>query len=138
MSARAPGGGRFARGVRVLELVRFGAVGASSTILYIAVYAAALLAGVQFVLAALAAFVVSAVYGYRMHDRWTFRTNTPTRAGLARWLTLQGIVLCLNIVALRALVVHAGIDRLLAQVVLLPLLPLTTYLLSRRRVFGAQ
>ena len=124
-------------GVRVLELARFGAVGASSTVVYLAVYGGAVLAGVPYIAAALLAFVMSAASGYLLHDRWTFRTNTPTRAGLARWLVLQGTVMGLNLLALWALVTQAGVDRFLAQVVLLPLLPLTTYLLSRRRVFGA-
>lgn len=132
-------GDRAARGLRprLLELVRFGAVGASSTLLYLAIYGAAVWAGVPFVLAALAAFALSALSGYLLHDRWTFRTHAASRAGLARWLALQGTVMGANILALWALVVLAGSERFLAQVVLLPLIPLTTYVLSRRRVFGA-
>ncbi|MEA2186990.1 MAG: hypothetical protein QOK16_2001 [Solirubrobacteraceae bacterium] len=123
--------------LRLLEFARFGAVGASSTILYLALYGGGILVGLPFALAALAAFVLSAVWGYLLHDRWTFRTKDPTRGGLTRWLILQGAVMGLNILALWALVSQLHIDRFLAQVILLPLLPLTTYLLSRRRVFGA-
>lgn len=122
---------------RVAEIARFGIVGATSTIAYLAIYAAAVLTGIPFVAATLIAFVLSAGCGYVLHDRFTFRTNTPSRPGLARWLILQGAVLALNIVALWTLVEQAGMNPLLAQVLLLPLLPLTTYLLSRRRVFGA-
>ncbi len=129
-------GGRACR-QRAFELARFGAVGASSTILYLAVYTVAILAGAPFVIAALAGFLLSAAYGYVVHDNWTFRTRAPTPGGLARWLVLQGAVLALDIVALWALVVQAGLDRIVAQVILLPLLPLTSYLLSRRCVFGA-
>jgi len=120
-----------------IEFLRFAAVGASSSLFYLAVYGAAVLAGVPFALAALAGFLLSAVCGYLLHDRWTFGTKTPTSGGLARWLILQGSVLALNILALWVLVSQARVDRLLAQVLLLPLLPLTTYLLSRRRVFAA-
>jgi putative flippase GtrA len=129
--------GRAAFRLRALELARFGAVGASSTLLYLAVYGGAVLAGAPFVLAALGAFALSASCGYLLHDRWTFRTNAATRGGLSRWLVLQGCVLGVNVLALWALVTQAHVDRLVAQLVLLPLLPLTTYLLSRRRVFGA-
>jgi len=118
------------------ELVRFVAVGASSTLLYLAAYAGALALGIAFALAAVGAFLVSAVYGYAMHDRWTFRTNAPTSVGLARWLILQVTVLGLNLLALWGLVRQAGVDRLVAQVILLPLIPCATYLLSRRRVFA--
>jgi putative flippase GtrA len=128
--------GRVARALR-FEFIRFGAVGVSSTLLYLAVYAGAIVLGIPFGLAAVGAFAVSGVYGYAMHDRWTFRTKTPTRGGLARWLILQVSVLGLNLVALWALVRQIGLDRLLGQVVLLPLIPLATYLLSRRRIFAA-
>lgn len=139
MKARVPRPGtpgRSAGLVRALEILRFGAVGASSTLLYLAVYTGAVLAGVPFALAVLASFFPIAVYGYVLHDRWTFRTSSPNRRGLVSWLVLQGTVLGLNTLALW-LLVSLGMDRLLAQVVLLPLLPGTTYLLSRRRVFGA-
>jgi putative flippase GtrA len=131
------GARRAAVRLRCLELLRFGAVGASSTLLYLAVYCGAVLAGAPFVLAALCAFALSACCGYLLHDRWTFRTNAATRAGLRRWLALQGCVLGVNVLALWAFVTQAHADRLAAQLILLPLLPLTTYLLSRRRVFGA-
>lgn len=122
---------------RLHELTRFGAVGALSTVIYLGAYGAGLLAGTGFVLAAVAAFLISAVCGYVLHDRWTFRTNAATRIGLARWLALQGTVLVLNVVALAALVTQLGFDRFVAQVILLPLIPLLTYVLSRRHVFGA-
>jgi putative flippase GtrA len=125
----------FARVLR-FEFVRFGAVGASSTALYLAVYAGALVVGVPFGLAAVGAFVLSAVYGYTMHDRWTFRTNVPTRVGLARWLVLQVSVLGLNLLALWGLIRQVGLDRLVGQVILLPLIPCASYLLSRRRIFA--
>ncbi len=134
---RAGPDGRDVARVRVLEISRFVLVGATSTILYLVLYTAAVLAGLPFVLAATAAFLPVALYGYAVHDRWTFRTNTPTRRGLARWLILQTTVLVLNNLALWALVVPGGVNRIVAQVLLLPLLPPTTYLLSRRRVFGA-
>jgi len=71
-----------------------------------------------------------------MHDRWTFRTNVPTRVGLARWLVLQVSVLGLNLLALWGLIRQVGLDRLVGQVILLPLIPCASYLLSRRRIFA--
>jgi len=113
-------------------------VGASSTILYVVLYTAQVLVGVPFLLASVVAFLPVAVSGYLLHDRWTFRTKAPTGRGLGRWLLLQGTMLALNVLSLWALVRQAGVQRVLAQVILLPLIPPTTYLLSRRRVFGAR
>jgi len=122
---------------RLGEVVRFGIVGASSAVLYMAAYSACVLLGVPFALAAVVAFLVSAGQGYLLHHRWTFKTDTATPAGLAQWLALQAAILSLNVLALWALVSSAGFDRIVAQSVLLPLIPLLTYALSRRRVFGA-
>lgn len=122
---------------RAFEVARFVAVGATSTVLYLVLYTALVLVGVPFLAASILAFLPVVVYSYLVHDRWTFRTKAPTHRGLARWLLLQGTMLGLNSLALWALVVPGGVHRLLAQVILLPLLPPTTYLLSRRRVFGA-
>jgi len=125
-------------GPRFAELVRFLAVGASSTVLYFAVYSAGILLGVPFGLAALSGFCVSAVYGYLVHERWTFRTKAASSVGLTRWLLLQGSLIVANVAALWLLVHRAGLDRIVAQLVILPLIPLLSYALSRRHVYGMQ
>jgi putative flippase GtrA len=116
--------------------VRFLAVGASSTLLYFAVYSAGILLGLAFGLAALLGFAVSAVYGYLVHERWTFRTKAASTAGLSRWLVLQGSLIVANVGALWLLVQRVGMDRIVAQLVILPLIPLLSYVLSRRHVYG--
>lgn len=58
------------------------------------------MAGAPLLVAAFCGFVVSAVCGYHLHDRWTFRTNTGTRGELVRWLALPGSVLALNVALL--------------------------------------
>ncbi|WCB96564.1 hypothetical protein DSM104299_05326 [Baekduia alba] len=120
---------------RVAELIRFGLVGGLSTLIYLGIYAALIWASVGLVLAALVAFAVSAGIGYFMHHRFTFRTDDPTAGGMVRWLALQGTVIGINIVLLSVLVHRAGLDRIVAQIVLLPLIPALTYLASRQLVF---
>jgi putative flippase GtrA len=117
------------------ELIRFGMVGGLSTLIYLGVYSGLVWAGVGFALAALVAFAASTTSGFFLHHRYTFRTDSPTAGGMARWLSLQGTVIGIDI-ALLAMLVHAvGLDRILAQVVLLPLIPLLTFFASRRLVF---
>ncbi|MBA3747049.1 MAG: GtrA family protein [Solirubrobacterales bacterium] len=123
-------------GLRVGEILRFLAVGASSTLLYFALYSAAIVLGAGFALAAVVAFCVSALYGYLVHERWTFRTTAASTAGLTRWLVLQGALIVANVGALWLLVHRAGFDRIVAQLVILPLIPLLSYTLSRRYVYG--
>jgi putative flippase GtrA len=120
---------------RVAELIRFGIVGGLSTVIYLGVYSGLIRAGGGFALAALVAFAASTTSGFFLHHRFTFRTNAPTGGGMARWLALQGTVIGINIGLLAVLVHAAGLDRILAQIVLLPVIPLLTFLASRRLVF---
>jgi putative flippase GtrA len=122
---------------RVAELIRFGLVGGLSTLLYLGIYSGLVWAGAGFVLAALVAFAGSAGAGFLLHHRFTFRTNDPSAGSLVRWLTLQGTVIGINIALLALLVRAADIDRVVAQVLLLPLIPLLTFVVSRRFVFNA-
>jgi putative flippase GtrA len=120
---------------RLAELIRFGLVGGLSTLIYLGLYAATIWAGGGFALAALIAFAASTTSGYLLHHRFTFRTGDPTAGGWVRWLALQGTVIGMDI-ALLALLVHgAAVDRIVAQIVLLPVIPLVTFLASRRLVF---
>lgn len=120
---------------RVTELIRFGLVGGLSTLVYLGLYAATIGLGGGFVLAALIAFALSATLGFFLHHRFTFRVDNPTANGMARWLLLQGTVVGINI-ALLALLVHgADLNRIVAQVILLPVIPLLTFVASRQLVF---
>jgi putative flippase GtrA len=120
---------------RVTELIRFGMVGGVSTLVYLGIYAALIGAGSGFVLAALTAFALSATLGFFLHHRFTFRVNDPTANGMARWLALQGTVVAINIGLLALLVHGADLNRIVAQVILLPVIPLLTFVASRQLVF---
>jgi putative flippase GtrA len=122
---------------RVTELIRFGLVGGLSTLVYLGFYAAIIGIGGGFVLAALVAFTLSATLGFILHHRFTFRVDAPTATanGMARWLLLQGTVVGVNVVLLTLLVHGANLNRIIAQVVLLPVIPLLTFVASRQLVF---
>jgi putative flippase GtrA len=94
------------------------------------------LLGVPYLLAAFAAFVVSASIGYWLHEHWTFKGATPTVRGWLSWLAAQGGATGLNIALLALLVDGFGLDSILAQAVLLPVTPVVTYLIGRRWVFS--
>jgi putative flippase GtrA len=124
------------RRTRFFELVRFGLVGGFSTVLYFAVYSGLSLAGAPLGVASLGGFAVSISFGFVLHHRFTFKTGaTNDRVGFVRWVILQASVLLLNLGALSLLVHQAGLDRIVAQLILLPLIPLLTFFLSRRLVF---
>jgi putative flippase GtrA len=120
---------------RATELIRFGLVGGLSTLVYLGLYAAVIGVGGGFVLAALIAFALSATLGFFLHHRFTFRVDGPTANGMARWLLLQGTVVGVNIALLALLVHRADLNRIVAQIILLPVIPLLTFVASRQLVF---
>lgn len=120
---------------RLFELIRFGMVGGFSTVLYFAVYSGLTLIDAPLVLASAGGFAVSITFGFVLHHRFTFRTGSTGPQGFGRWALLQGSVLALNVGALSVLVHVAKLDRIVAQLILLPMIPLLTFFLSRRLVF---
>jgi putative flippase GtrA len=120
---------------RLAELIRFCMVGTLSTVIYLGVYSGLIWIAAGYALAALSAFAASTTVGFFLHHRFTFRTRAPTTRGMARWLVVQGTVISIDIALLAALVHGAGFGRILAQIVLLPIIPLVTFVASRRLVF---
>jgi putative flippase GtrA len=90
---------------RLLQLARFCAVGVACLILGLAVLAGLRdLAGVNYLVAYVAAFIVGNVAGYLLNARFTFFTGSVDRAGAARYLLVNVALLCVNTAALKLLV----------------------------------
>jgi putative flippase GtrA len=120
---------------RLGELVRFGLVGGFNAGTYFGFYTAGVLLGVHYAAAALIAFVLSASIGYWLHEHWTFRGRRPSVRGWLGWLGTQAAGTALNVALLAVAVDVVGMDKIVAQAVLLPVTPIATYLVGRRWVF---
>jgi putative flippase GtrA len=125
-------------GHRLRELVRFGLVGGFNAGTYFGGYTVLVEVGVPYLLAALIAFLVSASIGYWLHEHWTFKGASPTLRGWLSWLAAQGFATVANLLLLALLVDRAGMGKIVAQAVLLPVTPVITYLVGRRWVFSAR
>lgn len=121
---------------RLRELARFGLVGGFNAATYFGLYSAGVLVGVPYLASALIAFVLSASLGYWLHEHWTFKGATPTVRGWLAWLAAQGAATGLNLALLAVAVDVLGADPILAQLVLMPVPPIATYLVGRRWVFS--
>ena len=117
------------------EIARFGVVGAFNAGTYFGLYTAGVLTGVPYVLAALIAFAMSATLGYWLHEHWTFGGAAPSAHALGKWLATQGVAAGLNVALLAIAVDHLGAGEIVAQLILMPVMPAATYLVGRRFVF---
>lgn len=102
-----------------LQLVRFAAVGASGYVVNLAVFAGAVhLAGIDYKIAAVLAFLVSVASNFWLNRHWTFDARGG-HAGFqaARFLTVSVAAFLFSYVVLLLLVEEAGLPEVLAQAV---------------------
>jgi putative flippase GtrA len=104
-----------------LQLIRFGVVGASGYAVNLALFAA-LDKGlrVEYLLAETVAWVVAAANNFWWNRHWTFKAGDGmVRTQAFRFFVVSLVALGFNLVVLRVLVKHAGVDELVAEVVAL-------------------
>ena len=102
-----------------LQLVRFAAVGASGYVVNLAVFTLALhVAGIDYKVAAVLAFLISVANNFWWNRHWTFEAREG-HAGFqaARFLTVSVAAFAFSYVALLALVEGAHLPEVLAQAV---------------------
>ena len=102
-----------------LQLVRFAAVGASGYVVNLAVFAVAVhLAGIDYRVAAVLAFLVSVANNFWWNRHWTFDARDG-HAGFqaARFLTVSVVAFLFSYAVLLALVEGAHMPEVLAQAI---------------------
>jgi dolichol-phosphate mannosyltransferase len=112
---------RVGRGMRKpgnwVQLVKFGAVGASGYVVNLAVYTTLVKAfGVHYILAAVLAFCVAVTNNFLWNRHWTFKA-TEGHMGFqaARFFAVSVLALGFNLVVLEVLVTAADMEKVLAQ-----------------------
>jgi len=105
--------------MRLLQLIRFSAIGLTCFALGLAVLAGLHeLAGINYLVAFAASFVFCNIAGYLLNARFTFFTGSVDHAGAASYLAINAALLCLNTAALKLLVDEFRIWYLAAAVLL--------------------
>ncbi len=120
----------------VVQLVKFGIVGVSNTLLTFVVYTVLLKGfGVWYLAASAAGFVVGATNGFLLNRRWTFREHVGDPLTPVRWAIVQGCGLAINEGLLYLFVQEAHVEKLLAQALATVVVTLTTFFANRAWTF---
>lgn len=114
------------------QLIRYGTVGLSNTVMSAVLYAALVAAGASAVEAASVAFAAGALNGFVWNRRWTFAR--AGRASLALYLLVQGSGLGATDLIVWLLAGPAG--RLRAYAVAVAVVTLATFAANRRWTFA--
>jgi len=119
----------------LVQFAKFGIVGVSNTLITLLVYAVLLRLGVWYLAASAAGFIAGATNGFLINRRWTFRHHVGDAFTPVRWGIVQGCGLAINEVMLFLLVHHAGLGKLIAQILATGVVTITTFLANRAWTF---
>ncbi|HEX3874139.1 MAG TPA: GtrA family protein [Solirubrobacteraceae bacterium] len=115
------------------QLVRYGAVGVANTLIGFGIYAfCADLLGIQYEVSLAIAYVIGAVNGYLLNRHWTFSghdADHSTSGG--RYAAVQVGAFLTNLVLLHTAVAWLGVEKNIAQAVIVPLVFGLTFVPNR-------
>ena len=113
---------------------RFVVVGASNTLLSLAVYLLLLAVGVPYLVSAALGFAVGAANGYLLNRWWTFSAPPASPRQVGAYLTVQvvGLLITVGVVGL----LHGHAPALVGQAVAIPLATVAMFSLNRTWTFA--
>jgi putative flippase GtrA len=120
----------------VLQLVRFGLVGATNTVLTLATYALLVALHAPPPLAGAAGWAVGAANGFVLNGAWTFRGGARGRVAAARYAAVALTGAALNAALVAIAVGEQHLPRIAGELAALPPVTLLTFVLCRAWVFA--
>jgi putative flippase GtrA len=120
----------------IVQLARYGLVGAINTALTLAAYAALVALGVPAPLAAAAGWSIGAVNGYVLNRGWTFGSVLGGVRPAVRYASVALLGAGLDASGVAVLIGHEGLPRLTGEIAIVPVVTALTFVLCRRWVFA--
>jgi putative flippase GtrA len=126
-----------ARSPIVAQLVKYGVVGVSNTLVFIGAYALCVHLGVWYIAASALGYTLGSINGYILNRRWTFRADAMSHVTSASRYTLVQVVAALaNLGLLFVLVDGLGAGRIVGQVIVIVIVQLLSFLAHRAWSFA--
>ena len=117
---------------------KFVVVGVTNTMGGYACYAALLALGLNYALALTLEYVAGIAYGFILNKRWTFKAQGKSVQQAWRFAALYGFIYVLNVTLLMLLVERWALSPFLAQIFILILLTLLSFVVQKRWIFTKQ
>jgi putative flippase GtrA len=119
-----------------VQWLRFATVGVSNTVLSLALYAELLRLGTFYLAASATAFVVATLNSYALNRRWTFHSSGRRAPEVVRFYVVSTGGLAVNLGLLYVAVDDATVPKLVAQLLVIPLVSVLTFAWNRRWTFA--
>jgi putative flippase GtrA len=119
------------------QLVRYGVVGISNTLVFLAAYAICVQIGIWYIAASAIGYTLGSINGYVLNRRWTFRAGHLSHtASASRYALVQMAAALGNLGLLYVFVDGIGTDRIVGQVVVIVIVQLLSFLAHRAWSFA--
>jgi putative flippase GtrA len=116
----------------VAQLAKYGVVGVANSLIGFAIYAVAVNLGVEYLLASAVAYAIGSVNGYVLNRRWTFQAAAVSQAtSIPRYAAVQLTAILGNLVLLYTLVHLLGVEKIIAQAIVVVIVFLATFVANR-------
>ncbi|WP_377643923.1 GtrA family protein [Oryzobacter terrae] len=125
-----------ARWLRLPMMVRFGVVGGAAQVVYLVALVAALATGIHYLLAVVAAQVVTIAFAFPMHKYLVFRSDGPIRRQFLMFLGVWWTGAAASFLGVLLLVEVVGLDPLPAQLVVMVLIAVWSFVANSRLSFA--
>jgi putative flippase GtrA len=118
------------------QFARYAAVGVLNTVVTLAVYHGLVVAGVPYVLASGIGYTVGGLTSYLGNRAWTFAGHEGSHRSVgSRYAIVFGLGLLTDLVLIAVLVADVGLAKLLAQLVIAPVIAVQGFVLARHWAF---
>ena len=119
------------------QLIRFGVVGISNTLVFVAAYAICVQIGIWYIAASAIGYTLGSINGYVLNRRWTFRAGHISHTTSAsRYALVQIVAALANLGLLYVFVDGLGVDRIVGQVIVIGIVQLLSFLAHRAWSFA--
>lgn len=123
---------------RILQVVRFGISGLSSTVVYFVLTIALVqLAGLDPITASVVGYAISLLFSYLLQSRFTFRVSSDTRAQILRFTVTSLFGFAVSYGSMRYFTGMLGLPYLVGAIVVCLVLPVANYVIFKRWVFAS-
>ena len=118
------------------HLIKYGIVGVTNVTVDFALYATLVWLGLWYPVAKTASLVVATANGYTLNRLWTFRAGPHRNVMLTKYVMVVASCWAANIVLLMLLVEVAGLHKITAQLIIIPIVAPASFLAQRIWTFG--
>lgn len=118
------------------SLIKFCMVGASNTLISLAIYYGLLSLGIHYAVAITAGYIISSISGFFLSKTWVFKKNTETtQKSIVKYYILYASALLLNVICMSVFIKGLRINEKIAPILTVVITTIYNFILSRNWVF---